>query len=101
MQVLEENPLRSLLFPVDGFRWYAAFALIAYAQGLRDHAAKSAAKALEFGDLTDSGFRYHPGVGLVGSGYEDLRTKLQQIATPSAKLIGKIKNFVSSRLPKQ
>jgi len=39
LQVLEENPLRSLLFPVDAFRWHAAFALIADAQGLRGDAA--------------------------------------------------------------
>jgi tetratricopeptide (TPR) repeat protein len=101
LQVLEENPLRSHLFPVDAFRWHAALALIADAQGLRDDAAKSAAKALEFADLTDSGFRYHPDVGLVGSHYDDLKTKSWQIATPSASLIGKIKNFVSSKLPKQ
>ena len=89
------------MFPVDAFRWHAAFALIADAQGLRDDAAKSAAKALEFADLTDSGFRYHPDVGLVGSRYDDLKTKLRQIATPSPSLIGKFKNFVSNKLPKQ
>ena len=101
LQVLEENPLRSQLFPMNGFLWHAAFALISDAQGLRDNAAKSAAKALEFADVTDSGFRYHPGVGLVGSHYGDLKIKLRQIATPSPSLIGKIKNFVSNRLPKQ
>jgi len=101
LQVLEENPLRSQLFPVNGFLWHAVFALITDAQGLRDYAAKSAAKALEFADITDSGFRYHPGVGLVGQHYGDLKTKLRQIATPSPGLIGKIKNFVSNRLPKQ
>ena len=44
LQVLDENPLRSHLFPVDGFRWHAAFALIAYAQGMHDHAAKAPLK---------------------------------------------------------
>jgi tetratricopeptide (TPR) repeat protein len=100
LHVLEERRLKCV-FPVEGFRWHAAFALIADAQGLHDYAAKSAAKALEFAEVTDSGFRYHPGVGLVGSHYGDLKIKLRQIATPSPSLIGKIKNFVSNRLPKQ
>lgn len=33
LQVLEEHRLLSYPFPVDVFRWHAAFALIAYAQG--------------------------------------------------------------------
>jgi len=48
LEVLRENPLRSHSFPVDGFCWNAAFALIADAQGLRGPAIKSAAKALQF-----------------------------------------------------
>jgi hypothetical protein len=77
--VLEENPPRSHLFPIDGFRWHAAFALIADAQGLHDDAAKSAAKALEFADLTDSGFRYHPHVGLVEPPFDDLKSELGRL----------------------
>jgi len=79
MQVLQENPLRSHSFPVDVFRWHAAFALIADARGLRDYAAESAAKALEFADLTHSGFRYHPDVGLVGSNYDSLKKELRRL----------------------
>ena len=79
LQALEENRLQSHSFPVEFFRWHAAFALIADAQGLRDHAAKSAAKALEAADLTDSGFRYHPGVGLVGARYDELKHKLRRL----------------------
>src|SRR6185312_7927278 len=67
LQVLQEHPVKSLLFPVDRFLWNAAFALIADAQGLRDDARHSAAKALQFADLAHSGLRYHPDVGLVGS----------------------------------
>lgn len=80
LQVLRENPLTSHSFPVDGFRWNAASALIAVARGLCDQATQSAAKALQFADLTHSGFRYHPDVGLVGSQYEDLAKELHRLA---------------------
>jgi len=79
LQVLQENPLRSYSFPVDVFRWHAAFALIADARGARDYAAESAAKALEFADLNHSGFRYHPGIGLVGSNYATLKKELRRL----------------------
>ena len=79
LQVLRENPLQSRSFPVDGFRWNAAFALIADAQGLGDHAAEGAAKALQFAELTHSGFRYHPDVGLVGSEYDSLKKELRRL----------------------
>jgi len=78
LQVLEERRLKCV-FSVEAFRWHAAFALIADAQGLRDYAANSAAKALEFADVTDSGFQYHPGVGLVGEGYDELKHKLRRL----------------------
>jgi len=77
LQVLRENTLQ--LFPMDGFRWNAAFALIADGQGLNDHAAEAAAKALQFAELNHSGFRYHPDVGLVGSQYDSLKNKLRRI----------------------
>ncbi|MGC2186028.1 MAG: hypothetical protein WA637_22350, partial [Terriglobales bacterium] len=64
LRVLQDNPLSSLSFPIDGFLWNAAFALIADATGQRKHAAETAAKALEFAALTGSGFRYHADVGL-------------------------------------
>ena len=57
--MLEENPLRPHSFPVDVFLYHAAFALIVEARGLRDYGTESAAKALDFAELTDSGFRYH------------------------------------------
>lgn len=44
LQVLRENPLSSLPFPVDGFLWNAAFALMADAQGQRKHAEETAAR---------------------------------------------------------
>jgi hypothetical protein len=79
MRVLQENPLSSLSFPVDGFLWNAAFALIADAQGQRKHAAETAAKALEFAAVTRSGFRYHRDVGLVGASYDELKHQLLRL----------------------
>ena len=80
LRVLGENPLSSLLFPVDGFLWNAAFALMADAQGQREHAAETAAKALEFAALTHSGFRYHRDVGLVGASYNELKHELLRLS---------------------
>lgn len=78
LQVLRENTRQSHSFPVDGFRWNAACALIADAQGLRQDAAECAAKALQFAEMPHSGFRYHPDVGLVGSQYDRLKDKLRR-----------------------
>ena len=80
LRVLRENPLSSLSFPVDGFLWNAAFALMADAQGQRKHAAETAAKALEFAALTHSGFRYHRDVGLVGARYGELKHELLRLS---------------------
>ena len=80
LRVLGENPLSSLSFPVDGFLWNAAFALMADAQGQRKHAAETAAKALEFAALTHSGFRYHRDVGLVGARYDELKHELLRLS---------------------
>jgi serine/threonine protein kinase len=54
-------------------------AIIADAQGLDDYAAESAAKALQFAELTRSGFRYHRDVGLVGSQHDSLKNKLRRL----------------------
>jgi len=79
LQVLRENPVQPHWFPVDSFRWNAAFALIADAQGLRDYAEESANQALKFANLSHSGFRHHPDVGLVGSDYDRLKKELGRI----------------------
>jgi tetratricopeptide (TPR) repeat protein len=79
LQVLRENAVQSHSFPIDGFCWNAACALIADAQGRREDAAGCAAKALEFADMTRSGFRYHRKVGLVGSQYDSLKEKLRRL----------------------
>ena len=80
LQVLKENPVSSLSFPVDGFLWNAAFALIADATGQRKHAMETATKALEFSGLNHSGFRYHPDTGLVGANYDQLKNELRRLA---------------------
>ena len=80
LEILRENPLRSHSFPVDGFRWNAACALIAEGQGLHKDAAERAAAALRFAELSHSGFRYHPDVGLVESEYDDLKNRLRRLA---------------------
>jgi hypothetical protein len=64
------------MFPVDHFRWHAAYALIFSAQGRSSLAREHARRALDFAALDDSGFRYHPTVGLVGDQYEDIREQL-------------------------
>jgi tetratricopeptide (TPR) repeat protein len=79
VRVLAENPLSSHSFPVDGFLWNAAFALMADAQGQSKHAAETAARALEFAALTRSGFRYHRDVGLVGARYDELKHELRRL----------------------
>ncbi len=79
LELLREHPVQSQIFPVICFLWYAAFALIANAQGQRDQATEAAAKALPYADLTDSGFRYHPDVGLVGARYDNLRNELRRL----------------------
>lgn len=72
--------MSSLSFPVDGFLWNAAFALIADSTGQRKHAVETAAKALEFSALTHSGFRYHRAVGLVDARYDELKDELRRLA---------------------
>ena len=82
LQVLSENQSR-LMFPVEKFTWHAANALILAAQGERKRAREHATRALEAGQATHSGFRYHPTVGLVGSAYETLRDKLIELSGAS------------------
>lgn len=79
LQLLREHPAQSEVFPVTRFLWYAAFALISDAQGQQDQAREAAAKALPYADVTDSGFRYHPDVGLVGARYDDLKHELRRL----------------------
>lgn len=80
LEVLKKNSHQPHAFPLDAFHWNAACALIADGRGLRDDAAKCANQALQFAELADSGMRYHPKLGLVGSQYDDLKAKLRRLA---------------------
>ena len=81
LTVLEDNKPDSTSFPVDGFFWNAAKALIADDQGQRTAAQEHSAKALQLAELTRSGFRYHPDAGLVGAEHEKLKATLRHLAT--------------------
>ncbi len=81
LRVLEEHKPDATSFPVDGFLWNAANALIADGQGQRTIAQECSTKALHFAELTHSGFRYHPDVGLVGTEHEKLKATLCHIAS--------------------
>lgn len=81
LKVLEEHKPDATLFPADGFLWNAANALIANDRGQRTIAQEYATEALQFAEMTHSGFRYHPDVGLVGNRHEKLKTTLRQIAS--------------------
>ena len=79
LQVLSEYRSQ-VLFPVQVFLWHAAHALILGAQNNLGMAKDHAVKALEASQLTQSGFRYHPNVGLVGSQYAAVRHRLIQLS---------------------
>ena len=75
LELLERHRAR-LTFPVDHFRWHAAYALILSAQAQTSSAREHARLALAAAANDHSGFRYHPSVGLVGTKYEDIREKI-------------------------
>ena len=68
-----------LIFPVDYFRWHAAYALIGSATGEPETVRGHAGRALEAASRDDSGFRYHPSVGLVTPQYDDVVKKLEAL----------------------
>lgn len=79
IQLLDNNRSQPL-FPADRFKWHAAYALITAATG-DDGSARSYAKAaLLDAASTDSGLRYHPQLGLVGSEHADLCLRLTALA---------------------
>jgi tetratricopeptide (TPR) repeat protein len=77
LKVLQEHRPEAVAFPIDGFLWNAANALICEDRGENRAAREYASKALEFAELTHSGFRCHPRVGLVGTQYKELKTALR------------------------
>ena len=79
LELLERHKAR-LTFPVDHFRWHAAYSLILSAQAQTASAREHARLALAAAAKDRSGFRYHPSVGLVGMKYEDIREKISVAA---------------------
>ena len=63
-------------FPLEHFRWHASKALILNQQDKYGEARRSACEALSWAEKTDSGFRYHRDLGLVGERHEGLKAKL-------------------------
>jgi tetratricopeptide (TPR) repeat protein len=68
-----------LTFPVDIFRWHAAYALIASQVGLPVVASEHAKSALGAASRDQSGFRYHPAVGLVADRYDQIHHQLSSL----------------------
>jgi len=79
IDVLEDHA-SALTFPVDRFKWHAAYALIKGAEEDFEAAKREAAKALEAAEANHSGFRYHPDVGLVGPKQGSTRSRLIELA---------------------
>lgn len=74
--ICDHEEVRERHFPNEVYRWAAAKALLAERRGDFSAAVHFAKTALAAADQTDSGFRYHPDVGLVknpaGTIYERL-----------------------------
>ena len=77
--LLDQFPAR-LMFPVDVFRWNAAYALILAARSQESEASAYAQAALDAAGKEKSGLRYHQNLGLVGGRYPDLVRELRRIA---------------------
>ena len=80
LSILDEQANRRM-FPVDQFLWHAARALIVANRGDRASAVPHAQAALQAASKDHSGFRYHPGIGLV---MEKHRGLLEEIAALGA-----------------
>lgn len=67
-------------FPASEYRYSAIQALLAEARGERSAASEFARKALAEAEKKESGLRYHPGVGLVGSERNTFESRLRKLA---------------------
>jgi tetratricopeptide (TPR) repeat protein len=76
LAVLSEHRDR-VAFHSDTFKWHASSALILSARGQSAVAREHARNALEASTQGDSGFRYHPTVGLVTERHAPLLTRLR------------------------
>ncbi len=69
------------LLPVLEFRRFAVRALMSEARGDRETAAQAARRALVAASKTESPFRWHRKLGLVGSIAPDLERRLRALAS--------------------
>jgi tetratricopeptide (TPR) repeat protein len=76
VRLLDANQDR-LTFPVDRFQWHAAYCFVAADSGALAAAKAHATRALELTTVKDSGFRYHPTIGLVTDGYDRVMQALR------------------------
>jgi len=79
MEILDATQSR-LMFPIDRYHAHGIRALILDEWGKREEAKNNAALALAAASETQSGFRYHQGVGLVPTASNDLAYRLEAIA---------------------
>jgi hypothetical protein len=70
-----------LVFPVSRFQWHAAMSFINLERNNNELAKIHAKLALDVASVKDSGFRHHPGIGLVNERYGDALNELRHIAT--------------------
>jgi hypothetical protein len=71
-RALEIMPREASPFPISRFKLAAARAIIADARGVSADAVKYAYEAIAAAEATDSGFRNHRKLGLVGSSHKDM-----------------------------
>ncbi|MBK1683650.1 hypothetical protein [Rhodoferax fermentans] len=76
--VLEERA-GDLKFPVDEFKWHAAYSIISYALRDIEAARTHAGMALDAAKIKKSGFRFHQSLGLVGKEHQATVSTLRQI----------------------
>jgi tetratricopeptide (TPR) repeat protein len=79
LEILEKYKSRCM-FPVHHFQWHSAKALVLHATGDASKAREHAIMAIEAANKDESGFRYHPSIGLVNKNYEPVQAKIKKIA---------------------
>ena len=74
-----ESRKRDVMFPLDRFKWHAAYALISANKGDLGGAQKHAESALSAAEADKSGFRYHQNLGLVGKEHKETLRALRKL----------------------
>jgi len=78
LQLLAESK-DEMIFPIQHFKWHVASALILAAMNDVSAARGHALSALHYAASTDSGFRRHRSLGLVGPTHDELRAQLLEL----------------------